>query len=223
MTKFQNLFQNSLLFSNAPTTLSIPIILLLLGIIFVSPKIIFLSLISFLFLLYFFRIPKITQPISLNNIISPASGKIIHFTKTDKYIHFAIFLSVFDTHLQYVCYDGYLSKKTYVPGTFKYAYLFQKSQYNERLIHEIYTKFGKMYVVQIAGMICRRIVSFLEPKSFIKQGDRLGLIKFGSRVDLIIPNMPHMNILKQSGDKVIGGETVLVSIENYNNDTRNDL
>ncbi len=216
MVKFGKLFQNNMLFTHASNTLTIPFLLFTLGIVLISPKLIFLSLFSFFSLLYFFRIPKINPPISLNNIISPASGKIIHLEKTDKFIHFVIFLGILDPHIQYVPYNGFLSKKTYVPGTFKYAYLMQKSKHNERQIHKMYTKFGNLYVIQIAGMIARRIVSFLEPKTFVKQGDKLGLIRFGSRVDLIIPNIRQMNILKQSGDKVIGGETVLVSLENYN-------
>ncbi len=206
----------NLLLSQSPKTLIIPIILFIFSIFFKSFKLFFLSLLSLAFLFYFFRVPDIRVSKGLNSILSPASGKIINIVQNDKFIHFSIFLGILNPHVQYIPYDGYLSNTSYMPGTFKFAYLFKKSNYNERKIYNFVTRLGLISVIQIAGLLGRRLVSFIEPKTFVKKGMMLGMIKFGSRVDIIIPYLPQMSINKQVGDVVKGGESILVKLSGYN-------
>jgi len=173
---------------------------------------IIVGLLLILFSRYFIRVPKINPPISSHNIISPAFGQIIRVEKTDKYVHFCIFLGLLDPHIQYIPYDGILTKTIHKQGEFNRAYIIEKSNHNERMEHTIKTKLGNIYVIQIAGMLARRIYSYIKPGSIVKQGEKLGIIKLGSRVDISIPWSPKIQILKKKGDKVRGGESVLVFV-----------
>lgn len=173
---------------------------------------IIIGVLIILFLYYFTKVPKLNSQISLNNILSPATGKIVRVNKTDKYVHFCIFLGLFDDHIQYIPYNGILNGSIHKPGEFHPAYMLEKSKYNERMEHTIETKLGTMYVTQIAGLVARRIYSYIKPKSIVKQGEKLGIIKLGSRVDISIPWSPKMRILKKKGGKVKGGKSVLVLV-----------
>lgn len=118
----------------------------------------------------------------------------------------AIFLNIHNIHVQYAPIDGKIVSMKYKPGTFKPAYLFEKSQYNERLETIMDTKAGRVMVVQLAGLIARTIVPFKEIGNDLQQGEPMGLIKFGSRVDLWIPTSTKLKI--QEGGKIKIGEII---------------
>ena len=169
----------------------------------------FMSLLSILII--FFRVPKINTIIDNNTITSPAFGKIkkITINHTLRIVRISIFLSLTDPHIQYIPYDGYILNQTYKVGTFKPAFMFEKSKYNERMTHIIKTKIGEIKVIQIAGIIARNIISFVKINENVKKGDKLGMIKFGSRVDIIVPKLNNMKILVKENTYIKGGEPLI--------------
>jgi phosphatidylserine decarboxylase len=189
------------------------VIILFIGIYLKNTYFIILAFIVLIFLIYFFRKPDYKSTTLPNDIISPAFGKITNIIYDNNKILISIFLSVFDPHIQYVPLAGKLETIKYIPGKFNAANFFKKTRYNERCSYYFNTKYGKIIVTQIAGMIARKIVSFIKPNNYFKKGTELGMIKFGSRVDLIIINTNNY-IFRPScneGDYVYGNKTVLGS------------
>ncbi len=167
----------------------------------------------FLFSLYFFRDPDRIVRGDPDDFISPGDGKIVSIEKvTDndlgESVQISIFLSVFNVHCQRVPLDGSVVNSVYNPGKFFGAYRHKASLDNEQNQITFKTEKAKLYKVkQIAGFIARRIICYMKPNMQVKRGDRLGFIRFGSRVDIIVP--PTFQISVAVGDHVIGGETVL--------------
>ena len=207
--------QSNYLFSHAKETLIIPLILY-----YYSKKV---ALVVFLFLIYFFRNPRKENGTNGMGgggkvLYAPSYGTLEKIEQV-KYegidcIRISVFLSPLDPHLCYAPAKGILVKKEYFPETFKMANLGKKTELNERLVSTIETFDRKtIKVIQIAGMLVRRIVSFKPENSALESGDEIGLIKFGSRVDLVVPS----NYIKQvyplkSGQKIIGSETKMIEL-----------
>ena len=176
---------------------------------------IFLAIIS-AYIYYFFRDPIRAVPIE-EVIVSPGDGLVTYIgaeknpLDDDKdqntYIKVSIFLSVFDVHVNRMPVKGSISSIHYIPGKFLNATLDKSSKENERNI--IFAKSNKdnFYIVQIAGLIARRIVCNLKVNQEVEKGDRIGIIKFGSRVDLYLPE--SYDILITKGQRVVGGETII--------------
>ncbi len=174
-----------------------------------------------LFIFYFFRDPNRSIPIE-DFIISPADGTITFIGDTNipkeisgslkTYTKISIFLSILDVHVNRMPIDGKISNINYISGKFINATLNKSSNKNERNIIEIKNNNHSIYLVQIAGLIARRIVCNLKENQEVKKGDRIGIIKFGSRVDLYLPK--NYNILVSNGQKVIGGETIISNPKN---------
>lgn len=144
-----------------------------------------------------------------SHLISPSYGTITGIRdQGDGYIRISIFLNLWDIHEQYSPCGGLIKDKKYKKGEFNGAYILEKSDKNERLDTLIISPLGLIGVSQIAGLIFKTIISDVSVGQHIEQGDTLGRIKFGSRVDLIIPSI-GTRILSKVGDKVIGGNTVL--------------
>ena len=194
-------------------TLIIPILLLFFGIIIKNLYIILISIGLIAICINFFKRPNFEIEKNNNLILAPSFGRIQKIMKINNNIYISIFLSLFDPHIQYIPYDGFLINQIYKNGTFRAAFLFEKSTFNERMIHNIVTKIGTISVVQIAGMIARTIVPFLKQQTRVVKGDELGMIKFGSRVDIIIPIQKNMKILIKQGQYVYGGQTSLIRID----------
>ena len=194
-------------------TLIIPILLLFFGIIIKNLYIILISIGLIAICINFFKRPNFEIEKNNNLILAPSFGRIQKIMKINNNIYISIFLSLFDPHIQYIPYDGFLINQLYKNGTFRAAFLFEKSTFNERMIHNIVTKIGTISVVQIAGMIARTIVPFLKQQTRVVKGDELGMIKFGSRVDIIIPIQKNMKILIKQGQYVYGGQTSLIRID----------
>jgi len=181
---------------------------------------VFLCILS-IFIFYFFRDPVRFIP-SQKVVISPADGKIVFVGESDfpeecnikgKGIKISIFLSLFNVHVNRIPIDGTIKEIQYVSGKFFNANLDKSSKENERNIIVIEnTNNENIIVTQIAGLLARRIVCDLNTNQEVIKGDRFGIIKFGSRVDIFLPlNYKPMVAKDQT---VIGGETI---ISNPNN------
>jgi len=167
------------------------------------------------FTLYFFRDPERETPKEPYAVIAPADGRIIEVEKSlegdflnREMKRIGIFLSVTDCHINRFPVTGRVISTRYIPGKFNRAYLNTASKENERLATLVETEDKEQIViVQIAGFIARRIVSYVSLGSMIQKGERFGMIKFGSRVDLYLPL--RCEITAAVGDKVRGGETII--------------
>ena len=201
------------LFKLSPLLTLIPFLLILTGIYFYYIKLCFIGFFLLYCLFYFFRVPKMGRmPIHKNPILSPAFGTIRDIKITKEYVHIVITLSVFDPHVQYAPYNGIVRKKIYKKGQFKPVYILDKSQYNERMVTIFDTGVGDITVAQIAGMLTRRIHSFLRPLQLVQKRQHMGFICFGSRVDILFPKKSNIKLGVSIGDRVKGGETVLAYV-----------
>ena len=168
------------------------------------------------YIFYFFRDPVRVIP-GEKVIVSPSDGLVTYIgisknplsDKSDQnnYKKISIFLSVFDVHVNRMPVDAKISQIKYIPGKFINATLDKSSEENERNIILAENNNDKFYIVQIAGLIARRIVCTIKNKQEVNKGDRIGIIKFGSRVDLYLPE--NYNIMVTKGQRVVGGETII--------------
>jgi len=162
-----------------------------LAISFTNSLFLILSVLMFVFLaftIFFFRDPE--REIG-KNIVSPADGKVIKIEKikdsdVGDSIKVSIFMSILDVHVNRMPMDGKILKIERVEGKFFPAYS-EESEKNEKNIILAETKIGKIKIIQIAGIFARRIVCYVKEGENIAKGERIGMIKFGSRVDLILP------------------------------------
>ncbi len=166
------------------------------------------------FVAYFFRDPTRVGPDGDDLMVAPADGKVAkidtaYFSEDypDGAICISIFLSIFNVHVQRIPVAGDVLRKIYNKGKFLAAWNHKASYDNEQNYVALDTKWGKVGIKQIAGLVARRIVCRVKMGQALQKGDRMGLIRFGSRVDLIIPSSAH--IISKVGDKVKGGETVM--------------
>jgi len=180
----------------------------------------FLGLVSFLitvWIYYFFRDPKRFSINDENYLLSPADGIISQIIETNgpkelgletkKYTRVSIFMNVFNCHVNRSPSSGEISEILYKPGKYINASFDKASEENERNYVKIKNTNGdELVLVQIAGLIARRIVCEISEKEKIKQGDKFGIIKFGSRVDLYFENY---QLLVQQNQKTIAGETLI--------------
>jgi len=175
----------------------------------------FLGILLTLFIAFFFRNPKREIPDLPNVILSPADGKIIHVgeCEEERFLHakalkISIFMSVFNVHLNRAPVSAKVIERRYHPGKFLVASVEKSSLLNEQnaLILETENRF-RMVLVQIAGLVARRIVCYAKAGDQLRRGDIFGLIRFGSRVDLYLP--PHVKPLVRVGQHVKGGESLI--------------
>ena len=176
-----------------------------------------LSLIITIWIYYFFRDPERFSINDENYLLSPADGVISQITnvngpeelglKNKKYTRVSIFMNVFDCHVNRVPSSGKIIQIFYKPGEFINASLDKASEKNERNYVKMINKNGdELILVQIAGLIARRILCDKKENDEIIQGDRFGMIRFGSRVDVYFENYQLMVSINQ---KTIAGETIL--------------
>jgi len=167
-----------------------------------------------LFFAYFFRNPKRKISAGEHDILSPGDGRIVSIVEVDeesffksKVTRISIFMSVFDVHVNRIPISGKVEHLKYRPGTFKAAFKEEASLKNEHTEIGIVSGNKKILFKQIAGILARRIVCSLSKGQSVQQGERFGLIRFGSRIDVIVP--PDTEILVNTGKKVYGGKTCL--------------
>ncbi|MBT3325176.1 MAG: phosphatidylserine decarboxylase family protein [Gemmatimonadales bacterium] len=167
-----------------------------------------------LFTVWFFRDPEPGTPTEPGLVIAPGNGKIISITEEDeptymggKARRITIFLSVFDVHVQRSPVSGTVEHRVYKPGKYLVAWAEKASSDNEQASLGIRTPSGPVLVRQIAGLIARRIVTDHAVGDEVLRGHRIGIIRFGSRVDLFIPL--DWEVVSSVGDRVRVGSTVL--------------
>ncbi|MGY8986786.1 MAG: phosphatidylserine decarboxylase [Sphingomonadales bacterium] len=180
-----------------------------------------LGVILTLWCVYFFRDPKRVTPTTQGLIISPADGVVLPIktvtppselgfgdTPLQK---ISIFMNVFDVHVNRAPIQGTVTKVVYIPGKFFNASLDKASEHNERQLLVMENADGmKIGFVQIAGLVARRIVGFVIEGDYLNAGERFGLIRFGSRVDIYLPE--GLEPLVIEGQSTLAGETVLADI-----------
>jgi phosphatidylserine decarboxylase len=172
---------------------------------------------------YFFRDPDRVTPIREGLIVSPADGVVQKIVKrapppeldlgAGERVRISVFLNVFDVHVNRVPIEGSIDKLHYHAGKFLNAALDKASEDNERQSVKITTPDGlTVGVVQIAGLVARRILCDLKEGQSVKTGERFGMIRFGSRVDVYLP--PDVAPLVIEGQRAVGGETVFADLKN---------
>ena len=170
-----------------------------------------------LFSVYFFRDPKRTAPDDPDCIISPADGRVLDVTEVDeplfingKAMRVAIFMSVFDVHVNYTPFQGTVEFVKYNRGKFLPANLPEASIKNVSTFVGLETPYGKLAFKQSTGLIARRIVCRLIPGQEVKTGEKFGIIKFGSRMEVFLEDWAKVTVKK--GDRLHAGESVIAKI-----------
>jgi phosphatidylserine decarboxylase len=167
------------------------------------------------FVVYFFRDPEREIPTGERIILAPADGKIVAIKPFPDWkgpfgeplVRISIFLSVFDVHVNRAPIAALVQEVTQRPGRFMAAWDEEASQENEQTLIRFATPDGDVWVKLIAGLIARRIVCRVRPGEKVAAGDRIGLIRFGSRADCIVPEAVVLRVRR--GQTVTGGSTIL--------------
>lgn len=164
----------------------------------------FILIIIIYFLLYFHRNPEYNKTeISKDIFYSPAQGKILNIEKENNKIKISIFLSIFDNHTQCIPIQCKKIDEIFKYGNFYFAQNLEGSDYNQQLKHVLKTEYGKIDIIQYTGFFTRRIYSLSSNRDKIyKIGDKLGYIRFGSRVDILIPKEVVSKILVTKNKKI---------------------
>jgi phosphatidylserine decarboxylase len=166
------------------------------------------------FVAYFFRNPDRTIPRGDDLVVSPADGKIVRISTdgqgSDGQLHLSIFLSIFDVHVNRAPISGRLEKLEYHRGRFKAAFNDEASRVNEQNVLTVHGAGGTLVMKQIAGLIARRVVCWKKPGQELQRGEVIGLIRFGSRVDLILPGNAEIRV--RLDERVKGGSSVIAEL-----------
>ena len=160
----------------------------------------------------FFRDPERTPPVVPGAVLAPADGRVMAIAEvTDPWVgpsvRMSIFLSPLDVHVNRAPIGGLVKNVEYVAGRFLAAYRPEASEQNERCTVSLEGETARVAVKQIAGVLARRIVCRARPGDTLRSGERFGLIRFGSRTDLVVPRGTQVRIAV--GDRVRGGESVM--------------
>jgi phosphatidylserine decarboxylase len=176
-----------------------------------------ISVLLFLLVLYFFRDPQRVPPQDELAIVAPADGVVLQVERAEEpvflkgeAVRIAIFLSVLDVHINYVPYSGMVRLLRYFPGKFYRANLPSASAENEHTLIGLDTAYGPMVFKQSSGILARRIVCTLKEGDRVKTGEKFGMIKFGSRMEVYLPAAATAMVKK--GDRLRAGESVIAKI-----------
>ena len=201
------------------TIATVCVVIIVLALLFLEPKsyrysIIIVSLAVLGFTANFFRDPERITPKGENLILAPADGKIVAQKKIfdNEFFHsdvwqISIFMSPLNVHVNRNPITGVVKHTRYVQGKYFAAFEDKASEKNEQMIVGLESAKGKVMFKQIAGFIARRIVCPLRPGDTVNAGERFGMIKFGSRVDVLLPM--SVDIRTKIGDVTIAGETIM--------------
>ena len=169
------------------------------------------------FTAYFFRDPIRHIQADVGDVLAPADGRIVLITEVEEpeflqgpAIRISIFLSIFNVHTQKAPITGRVGLRDYKPGGFAAAWHDKASEENEQATLGIASGHHRVLVRQIAGLVARRVVTDPGEGDLVSQGSRIGIIRFGSRVDLFVP--PEWEITCKVGDRAVGGRSVLARI-----------
>ncbi|MBI4726870.1 phosphatidylserine decarboxylase family protein [candidate division TA06 bacterium] len=168
----------------------------------------------FLFMLFFFRDPARSGSFEPGQLASPADGKVVIVRETEdaflhkqKVLQVSIFLSPMDVHINRIPVTGKVIYQQYHPGKFLPAFEGKASLANEQMHLGIESAYGKILMKQIAGILARRVVCYPKLGDSVIAGQRMGLMKFGSRIDLLLPLGTKVNV--KVGDRVLGGVSII--------------
>jgi phosphatidylserine decarboxylase len=182
---------------------------------------ILLAILMMIFTLNFFRDPERVSPKIDEAVISPADGRVLFVKEVDdnKFINgkakqVSVFMSPLNVHVNRIPIDGVVELVRYCKGEYLVAYDDKASEKNERSEIGISSKYGKVFFTQVAGFVARRIVYDLKEGEQVKAGERFGMIKFGSRVDVIVP--AECEVLVAKDEIVKAGETILFKFPRKN-------
>lgn len=158
----------------------------------------------------FFRDPERVPPRIGGVLLAPADGRVVRIGPAvdgRRGTEVSIFLSLFDVHINRAPCGGEVGEVRYTPGRFQVAWKEEASRVNEQTLIQLKGERGEIFVRQVAGILARRIVTWVRPGQRVQAGERIGLIRFGSRVDLLLPEgvAPRVRV----GDRVRGGETIV--------------
>lgn len=173
-----------------------------------------LGLVALVFFGFFFRDPERPIPAEPGAVVSPADGKVVYVdeVREGRYLNrpalrIAIFMNVFDVHVNRAPVAGTVTEAEHRDGCFRAAWREDACTFNEQQALVLETEGSRILVVQIAGLLARRIISYVQPGQYLNTGERLGLICFGSRVDLYLPL--EAKILVKVGDRVQAGSSMV--------------
>ena len=168
------------------------------------------------FMLYFFRDPERQVPDQTGAVVSPADGRVLIAGEAEAasappgvWKQISIFLSPIDVHINRIPVGGRVTRVEHTPGRFLAAYRPESARVNERNEVWIERDGGLVVCRQVVGVLARRLVCRVVPGAQVRTGQRYGLMKFGSRIDLYLP--PHATLRVAAGDRVRGGETVVAT------------
>lgn len=184
---------------------------------------VYLAIVFNVWVAWFFRDPDRIPPNDPRSIVSPADGLVIDVSEPassawmeasalKEYVRVSIFMSVFNVHVNRIPFQAKITKLAYNEGKFLSAYKDKASLENEQMAIWLETKTSKLLIVQIAGLIARRIVCKAKEGESFERGARFGLIRFGSRMDVYLPR-DQVDILVKKGDKVNAGSSALASFK----------
>lgn len=151
----------------------------------------------------FFRDPR--REIE-DGIISPADGKIRSIDKLGDHLRVSIFMNIHNVHVNRIPIEGTVTSVEHTPGKHKLAFK-KTATNNERVLTKIQTAIGEVQIEQITGAFARRIVSYISPGTYVKKGQKLGIVRFGSRVDVYLP-MEKVKVVVHKGMKIKAGNTI---------------
>ncbi|MDD5022185.1 MAG: phosphatidylserine decarboxylase family protein [Endomicrobiaceae bacterium] len=170
-----------------------------------------LFILTSIFCAYFFRDPARIIPDGEKSVIAPADGKVIEISKENGGSQIKIFMSVLNVHVQRAPVSGVISAVEYKPGKFLHAMSPNACVENEQNIITIAVDGENFKVKQIAGVLARRIVCWVKLGDKVQKGDKIGMIRFGSQVDIFVPE--SVKIMVKPGQKTIGGKTLIGSLK----------
>jgi len=180
------------------------------------------ALLVWAIILYFFRDPSRKVIKEQGLVVSPCDGEVVSIEAFEektylksKTIRISVFLSLFDVHVQRIPLTGKVSLVEHRPGKFLQAFRPEASDVNEYIAMVIESDYGNLLVKQIAGILARRCINYAYRGAVVETGQRFGHIKFGSRVDLFVPQSAEIKI--RVGDKIYGGLTPVAQI-NYDDE-----
>jgi phosphatidylserine decarboxylase len=192
---------------------------------FLTYTFVVIGLILTIFTLWFFRDPDRTIPQEALDdeslIVSPADGKVVqieteiepHYIKGESK-RISIFLSPLDVHVNRTPVTGKVEFYEYIPGDYLVAYHPKSSEKNEHSRIGVHNKYGKVFFKQIVGLVARRIVCEVKVGDSLTVGDKIGMMKFGSRMDIALE--PDAELLVKIGDVVVAGETIIAKLNKNN-------
>lgn len=172
-----------------------------------------------LFMAYFFRDPERLVPEGENIFLSPADGKVILIQHVQEgkvlkgdAVEVSIFMSPLNVHVNRAPCEGVVESVDHTPGKFLSAFKHEASLQNENIAMALKTKYGKVLVRQVAGFLARRAVCRVKPGDTLRRGERYGIIKFSSRLDIYLPKDVRIKVIL--GDRVKAGETIIGEMPN---------